>query len=205
MTKSRDEKKTEMIEVRLPHSKKEAFKRACEEEGITVSHAVRTFVDAYLRRSRRMKAKRIAKDLSMTLIQNPIKTTTGVGGALAGAVALISLTAPASFADRDTLPIEPPTPEYPIDLAAEGISARCDNYFDVSPEGFVINLDVKCGHPGFVESSRNAVSTLRFEPKIENGEAVTRLGVVYPLEYLVMDVDGNTVPPLEPLPREEAN
>ena len=205
MTKSRDEKKTEMIEVRLPHSKKEAFKRACEEEGITVSHAVRTFVDAYLRRSRRMKAKRIAKDLSMTLIQNPIKTTTGVGGALAGAVALISLTAPASFADRDTLPIESPTPEYPIDLAAEGISARCDNYFDVSPEGFVINLDVKCGHPGFVESSRNAVSTLRFEPKIENGEAVTRKGVVYPLKYIVTDDDGNVVPPLEPLPMDAGN
>ena len=194
-----------MIEVRLPHSKKEAFKRACEEEGITVSHAVRTFVDAYLRRSRRMKAKRIAKDLSMTLIQNPIKTTTGVGGALAGAVALISLTAPASFADRDTLPIESPTPEYPIDLAAEGSSARCDNYFDVSPEGFVINLDVKCGHPGFVESSRNAVSTLRFEPKIENGEAVTRKGVVYPLKYIVTDDDGNVVPPLEPLPMDAGN
>ncbi|MEO1305821.1 MAG: energy transducer TonB, partial [Pseudomonadota bacterium] len=89
--------------------------------------------------------------------------------------------------------------------AVSEISARCDNYFDVSPEGFVINLDVKCGHPGFVESSRNAVSTLRFEPKIENGEAVTRKGVVYPLKYIVTDDDGNVVPPLEPLPMDAGN
>ena len=198
MTKPRSEKKTEMIEVRLPHSKKEAFKKACEDEGITVSHAVRTFVDAYLRRSRRMKAKRIAKDLSMTLIQNPVKTAGGIGGAFAAIAAMITLTAPASFADRDVQPIDHPKPVFPIDLAEQQVSARCDNYFDVSPEGYVMNLVVKCGHPGFVESSRNAVSTLRFEPKMENGEAVIREGVVYPLEYRVMDDDGNVIPPLEP-------
>ncbi|MEL7283057.1 MAG: energy transducer TonB [Pseudomonadota bacterium] len=187
MKKARPEKKTEMIEVRLPHSKKEAFKQACDEEGITVSHAVRTFIDAYVRRSRRMKAKRIAKDISMTLIRNPIKTTGGIGGAIAAAAAAISLTAAPSFADRDTQPIERPKPVYPVDLANEGIAARCDNYFDVSSEGYVINLEVKCGHPGFVDSSRNAVTSLRFEPKIVDGEAVIRKGVVYPLSYQLMD------------------
>lgn len=198
MTKPRPEKKTEMIEVRLPHSKKEAFKRACEKEGITVSHAVRTFVDAYLRRSRRMKAKRIAKDISMTLIRNPIKTSSGLGAAMAAAFGIAALSASPSFADRDTQPIEPPHPEYPIDLASQGIGAHCDNYFDVSPEGYAINLEVKCGHPGFVASSRNAVSTLRFEPKIVDGVAVIREGVVYPLVYLVQDEDGNDIPPLMP-------
>lgn len=198
MTKPRSEKKTEMIEVRLPHSKKEAFKQACEEEGITVSHAVRTFVDAYLRRSRRVKAKRIAKDISMTLIRNPIKTTGGLCGAIAAALGIAALSASPSFADRDTQPIDLPRPEYPIDLAADGVSARCENYFDVSQEGYVINLDVKCGHPGFVASSRNAVSALRFEPKIVDGKAVTRTGVVYPLEYVVNDRDGNPIAPLLP-------
>lgn len=198
MTKLRSEKKTEMIEVRLPHSKKEAFKQACEEEGITVSHAVRTFVDAYLRRSRRVKAKRIAKDISMTLIRNPIKTTGGLGGAIAAALGIAALSASPSFADRDTQPIDLPRPEYPIDLAADGVSAHCDNYFDVSPEGYVINLEVKCGHPGFVASSRNAVSTLRFEPKIVDEIAVVRKGVVYPVVYTVTDSDGNPIPPLMP-------
>ncbi|MEL6827358.1 MAG: energy transducer TonB [Pseudomonadota bacterium] len=198
MNKPRPEKKTEMIEVRLPHSKKAAFRQACEEEGITVSHAVRTFVDAYLRRSRRMKAKRIARDISMTLIRNPIKTTSGVGGTLAGIAAMIALTASPSFADRDVQPIQHPAPVYPADLASQSISARCDNYFDVTPEGYVTNLEVKCGHPGFVNSSRNAVATLKFAPKIVNGEAVARKGIVYPLVYLVTDTDGNEIPPLLP-------
>ncbi len=198
MKKPRPEKKTEMIEVRLPHSKKVAFKEACEEEGITVSHAVRTFVDAYLQRSRRMKAKRIAKDISMTLIRNPIKTASGIGGTLAGIAAMVALTASPSFADRDAQPIQHPAPAYPPNLASQSISARCDNYFDVTPEGYVTNLDVKCGHPGFVNSSRNAVATLKFAPKIVDGKAVARKGVVYPLVYVVMDTEGNEIPPLLP-------
>ena len=198
MTKSRPEKKTEMIEVRLPHSKKVAFKQACEEEGITVSHAVRTFVDAYLRRSRRTKAKRIAKDISMTLIRNPIKTTGGVGGGLAGVAAVFALTASPSFADRDAQPIDHPAPVYPAELASQSISARCDNYFDVTAEGYVTNLKVKCGHPGFVTSSRNAVAALKFAPKIVDGLPVARKGVVYPLVYVVMDADGNEIAPLMP-------
>ncbi|MEM7458276.1 MAG: energy transducer TonB [Pseudomonadota bacterium] len=198
MTRPRPEKKTEMIEVRLPHSKKVAFKQACEDEGITVSHAVRTFVDAYLRRSRRMKAKRIAKDISMTLIRNPIKTTGGVGGAIAGLAAAFAVIASPSFADRDAQPIDHPAPVYPDDLASQSISARCDNHFDVTPEGYVTNLEVKCGHPGFVKSSRNAVATLKFAPKIVDGKAVERTGVVYPLVYVVLDGAGNEIPPLMP-------
>ena len=198
MTKQRPEKKTEMIDVRLPHSKKEAFKRACEEEGITVSHAVRTFVDAYLRRSRRMKAKRIAKDISMTLIRNPIKTTGGLGAAITAALGVAALSASPSFSDRDTQRIELPKPVFPIDLADQGISAHCDNYFDISAEGYVINLEVKCGHPGFIASSRNAVATLRFEPKLKDGVAVVRKGVVYPVVYYLRDDEGNEIPPLMP-------
>ncbi|MEL6857315.1 MAG: energy transducer TonB [Pseudomonadota bacterium] len=196
MGKSRPEKKTEMIEVRLPHSKKEAFKKACEAEGITVSHAVRTFVDAYLRRSRRAKAQRIAKDISMTLIRNPIKTTGGFSGAIALLASAVALSAAPSFADRDVQPIEPPKPVYPDRLASESISARCDGYFDVNPTGYVINLEVKCGHPGFVESAKNAISSLRFEPKIVYAQAVKRTGVVYPLWYMLADENGDPVAPV---------
>ena len=198
MPKQRPEKKTEMIEVRLPHSKKEAFKRACEEEGITVSHAVRTFVDAYLRRSRRMKAKRIAKDISMTLIRNPLKTTGSLGGALAAAVGIAALTVSPSHADRNTQPIEHPAPVYPTDMAAENISAICNSHFDITPDGYVTNLSVECGHPGFIDATRNAVSTLRFEPKLVDGKPVTRTGVVYPMQFLIYDENGNEVEPLRP-------
>ncbi|MEM9180651.1 MAG: energy transducer TonB [Pseudomonadota bacterium] len=198
MTKQRLEKKSEMIEVRLPHSKKEAFKRACEEEGITVSEAVRTFIDAYLQRSRTVRLKRIAKEISMTLVRNPIKTTGGVGGLIAAAFATATLFSAPSFADRDTQPIDYPKPEYPRDMAIQNISAHCDGYFDVNPEGYVINLEVKCGHPGFVTSARNAIATLRFEPKIVNGNAVKRTGVVYPIVYQLLDENGNPLDPLMP-------
>lgn len=198
MTKQRPEKKTEMIEVRLPHSKKEAFKQACEEEGITVSHAVRTFIDAYLRRSRRERVKRIAKDISMTLIRNPFKTTGGVGGVLAATLGATALLSAPSYADRDTQPIEHPVPEYPENLAIDQVSARCENHFDITPEGYVTNLEVRCGHPGFVASSRNAMASLRFEPKLVEGKAVKRTGVVYPIDYLILGDDGNPTELLMP-------
>lgn len=184
MTKRR-EKKSETLEVRLPHAKKKAFQQACADEGITASHAVRTFIDSYLKRSRRMKLKRIAKDMSMTLIRNPIKSSGGIGAVVAATVAGVTLTAGPSIAeDRDAQPIDYPRPVYPIDLAEQGIGAECEALFDVTPEGFVAdNLEVECTHPGFVESTTIAVSTLRFEPKIVDGQAVRRKGVVYPIQY----------------------
>lgn len=179
------EKKTDTLEVRLPHSRKEAFKAACEAEGITVSHAVRTFIDAYLRRSRQMKAKRIAKDLSMTLIRNPIKTTGGFAAAATAIGALLTLALP-SAADTDIQPIEPPTPQYPIELAEKGISAKCKATFNVTITGVVEpGFPVDCTHPGFVDATRSAIGTLRFEPKLEDGQPVRRTGVVYPIEYIV--------------------
>lgn len=184
--------------MRLPHSKKEAFKQACEEEGITVSHAVRTFIDAYLRRSRAVRLKRIAKDISMTLIRNPIKTSTSIVGAVTAIFGVSVLLSAPSFADRDTQPIDYPKPVFPEELAIQNISAHCDNYFDVTAEGYVTNLEVKCGHPGFESSARNAMSSLRFEPKFVDGKAVIRKGVVYPIHYNLYDDDGNMIKPLMP-------
>lgn len=185
MTKQH-EKKSEMLEVRIPHSKKEAFKAACEAEGITASHAVRSFIDAYLKRSRRMKLKRLTEDFSMTLIQNPIKSAGGFGASIAALTAIFALTVGPTFADRDTPPIEPPRPVYPIDLANDGIGADCTAEFDVSAKGYVETpIEIDCTHPGFVASVKAAVLTLRFEPKIVDGVAVSRTGVVYPISYEV--------------------
>ncbi len=92
------EKKSESLDVRLPHSKKAAFMAACEEEGITASHAIRTFIDAYLARSRHVKVQRIAKEIANMLIRNPLKTTGLAGASLA---ALVMLSAQPSMADTD--------------------------------------------------------------------------------------------------------
>ncbi len=189
----RREKKSDTLEVRLPHSKKEAFKAACEAEGITASHAVRSFIDAYLKRSRRMQLKRITKDISMTLINNPIKTTGGLAAAGASIAAIVSLAALPSAADNTNVqPIQPPVPSYPINMAKQGLGAMCEATFNVSKEGFVeTGIKVDCTHPGFVQATRNAIETLRFEPKMVDGEPVRITGVVYPLEFRVTSEDAS--------------
>ena len=119
MTGKRPEKKSETLEVRLPHSKKEAFMEACEREGITASHAVRTFIDAYLKRSRRVKLKQISQEIVMRLFNNPIKTTGAIGATVIGAVMLTAT--PSIAEDTDALPIAPPLVTYPAAMAEQGL------------------------------------------------------------------------------------
>ena len=45
------EKKSERIEIRVSHSKKQAFNQACETSGDTTSSALRRFIDSYIRRA----------------------------------------------------------------------------------------------------------------------------------------------------------
>ena len=184
--KKRSEKKTETLEVRLPHSKKKAFQDACAEEGITASHAVRTFIDSYLKRSRRVKLKRIAQEISMTLIRNPIKSTGSMGALIAGTIATATfIAAPSSAEDRNAQPIEVPRPVYPPVFAELGVGATCNSTFDVTPDGFVDlqSLTVDCTHDGFVEATTTAILTLKFEPKLKDGEPDWYRNVVYPLEF----------------------
>lgn len=47
------EKKTDRLDVRLSHDKKQAFSEACENQGDTPSQAVRRFINSYIRRSNR--------------------------------------------------------------------------------------------------------------------------------------------------------
>lgn len=120
----------------------------------------------------------------MTLIRNPLKTTTGLAGAVMAAFAIFTLTAAPTYADRDAQPIKPPVPQYPIDLAQRGLTADCEGAFSVSKTGFVEDdLVVTCTHPGFVEATRRAIETLEFAPKIVEGKPVRRTGVVYPISY----------------------
>lgn len=189
MTDKRREKKSETLEVRLPHSKKEAFKAACEEEGITASHAVRTFIDAYLKRSRRVKLKQITEDITMKLFNNPIKTTGGIGAIVLGALAIT--TAPSVADDTDAKPIGAPLVTYPTELAAEGITGECKANFDVSSEGVPENITADCTHPGFINVTIESASTLRFEPKIKDGKPVQRRGVEYPLLFQINLDPGN--------------
>lgn len=190
MTNQRPEKKSETLEVRMPHSKKQAFMKACERQGITASEAVRTFVDEYLKRSRRAKLKTIAKDMTMKLLDNPLKTT---GSVTALTLFAIAFTAPVSSADDDrhAEPIEPPFVVYPVDLVRQGISGECQATFHVSIDGVPEDIVVSCTDQGFLQATKDAVETLRFEPKIVDGEAVRRKNVEYPIVFNIeVDPEG---------------
>lgn len=50
-TKNNFEKKSERLDIRVSHEKKQAFTKACENQGDTPSNAVRRFITAYTRRA----------------------------------------------------------------------------------------------------------------------------------------------------------
>jgi TonB family protein len=91
--------------------------------------------------------------------------------------------ADAPRADRDAQPIAPPRPVYPEAAVNEAKSGSCNVVVDVTAEGYPINVMAKCSDPVFVNSAKTAVEAVRFVPKVVDGQAVPRTGVVYPLEY----------------------
>jgi Ca2+-binding EF-hand superfamily protein len=95
MTK-RPPKKSDMLEVRIPHETKRAFLEACREVGRTASEVVREFVDSYLSRARRRSSNH---EWSVAMILNsPVKrrAALAVGAGALGLVAMVGLTAPST-------------------------------------------------------------------------------------------------------------
>jgi hypothetical protein len=64
MSQARQPKKSEFLEVRLPHPTKQAFMDRCRRDGTSASEAVRGFIDGYLaggeRRPRRLIGLKLA-------------------------------------------------------------------------------------------------------------------------------------------------
>ena len=183
---SRPVKKSSNLEIRLTHAKKEAFMAACVENDVSASHVLRTFIDAYLQQSRQVKLKRIAKDIAMTFIHNPVKTTLGIGSMFCGGIVAAGLLAAPGMTQIYLEPLEPPVPVYPADMADEGLGAKCEVTFTVSAEG-TVEKDViaNCTHLGFDDSAISAVLQLTYEPTLKNGQPTRVENVVYPLEYMI--------------------
>ena len=91
--------------------------------------------------------------------------------------------APVTMTDRGALPISPPVPQYPQRAAERGIEGDCEVNFDVSARGEPYNIRALCSDSIFVRSAEQAVSRVRFAPKIVRGQPVERSGVVYPIVY----------------------
>lgn len=152
--KQRREKKSESLEVRLPHSTKQEFMDACEREGITASQAVRTFISVYVRRSRRAKLKTICQDLAMKLIKHPAKTAGISLAALAGALAF---TATPSLADDD---------------AFERLDSNTDGYITEADEPIGA---VMVEHLGDLDTdSDGKISRAEFQDATSNGNVTVK-------------------------------
>lgn len=87
--------------------------------------------------------------------------------------------------DRDAQPIKPPTPVFPMLAAYFGISGRCDVRFNVDARGYSRHIKAFCSHQVFCKSAADAVASVVFEPKVQDGRRVPRLNVVYPLWYYI--------------------
>tara|TARA_Y100000052_G_scaffold22253_2_gene22935 strand:+ start:35082 stop:35840 length:759 start_codon:yes stop_codon:yes gene_type:complete len=185
----RGQKKTTHLEIRISPLKKEAFMKACEDNDTNASDAVRTFVDAYIAQSRHLKLKQIARGITMTILQNPVKSAAGFTAPIAGTVAAAFLMAAPGSAETYLPPLEPPVPYYPIEMAERGISAECEARFAVSKTGYVEpGFKVDCSRRGFDDAVKAAVSKLKFEPQIRDGEPVRVENAVYPIVFEINPV-----------------
>ena len=81
--------------------------------------------------------------------------------------------------DRDAQPLVRIPPQYPVRAAERGIEGRCEFTFDVTPEGNPTNIQItSCSNSVFERDTIRAVERWRYEPKMEDGVAQWRRGVV---------------------------
>lgn len=107
MTVPRPPKKSETLEVRMPHDQKRAFLEACRNEGRTASEVVRGFVEGYLARAaaaerggeRLLDEPRSWRSLAMSLVSRNGRRSLLAGGV--GALGLLALAVSPSAADID--------------------------------------------------------------------------------------------------------
>ncbi len=90
--------------------------------------------------------------------------------------------------DRDAQPMVRIPPQYPPRAAERGTEGYCLMQFDVTPDGTPTNIvAMECSSSLFERSSVRAVERWRYEPKIQNGNAVWRRGVQTRLDYQLAD------------------
>ncbi len=96
MAASRKEKKSEMLDVRLPYGLKQDLVKACRERNTTVSDTVRGLIAAHLDQAERATQPSPLQEIAMTFIRNPLKTA---GMTLTSVAAALVFAAQPSVAD----------------------------------------------------------------------------------------------------------
>lgn len=85
--------------------------------------------------------------------------------------------------DRDAQPMVRIPPQYPPRAAERGTEGQCTVSFDVTPDGTPTNIQALECDGMFERATIRAVERWRYEPKVQDGTAVWRRGVVTQLDY----------------------
>ena len=93
----------------------------------------------------------------------------------------------ASARDADTIPLVRINPQYPIHALSRGIEGWVEVRFTITGTGTVKDAVVIASEPGniFDQAAVRAVRKWKYRPKIENGVAVERPGVVVRLTFKI--------------------
>jgi protein TonB len=91
----------------------------------------------------------------------------------------------AGGSDRDVVPLVRVDPDYPARARQRGIEGYVDLEFTIGPAGTVEDLRVIGANPPsvFDRSALRAVRRWRYNPKMENGAAVSRPGIKVRLRF----------------------
>jgi protein TonB len=93
-----------------------------------------------------------------------------------------------SVSDRDAQPLVRIEPDYPMRAAERGVSGDCTVTFDVTPDGITTNIQIMdCDSSLFERNAVRAVERWRYQPKIVEGTAVRRTGVVTEFNFRLED------------------
>ncbi|HJR70523.1 MAG TPA: energy transducer TonB [Gammaproteobacteria bacterium] len=95
----------------------------------------------------------------------------------------------AAGSDRDVLPLVRIPPEYPPRALSRGIEGWVRVRFTITPTGTVANPTVVAADPEgvFEDAALKAISRWRYNPRIEGGEPVARVGVRTVLRFEIED------------------
>ena len=93
-----------------------------------------------------------------------------------GAMSRMSMTA---GSDRDVIPLVRINPDYPPRALSRGLEGWVQVQFTITPTGTVANAVVINAEPKniFDDAALKAIARWRYNPKVENGTAVERVGV----------------------------
>ena len=91
----------------------------------------------------------------------------------------LSRTAMAAGSDRDVIPLVRIPPDYPPRALARGLEGWVEVQFTITPTGTVRNAKVVNAEPPgiFDDAALKSIARWRYNPKIEGGTAVERVGV----------------------------